>query len=441
MGKRGNGDRQRYVEWFRRSAPYVHAHRGKTFVIVFSGDAVASPGFTHLVQDVALMHSLGVRLVLVYGATPQIEERLREDGARAEVVNGMQITDADALACVKEAVGAVRVEIEARLSMGLAGTPMAGARIRVASGNFVTARPIGILDGVDYLHTGLVRNVDSDGIRQRLDSGAMVLLSPLGYSVTGEAFNLMADDVAAAAAISLGADKLVALVEGPGVVDKKKRLVRELTPPDAESLLEEADLAADVENHLVEAVRACTHGVRRAHLIDRSLDGGLLLELFTRDGVGTLVTAEAYEGIRTATLADVGGILALIGPLEDKGVLVRREREKLEMEVERFAVLERDRHLVGCAALYPWPAQRIGELACLAVAPEYQEQGRGEELLTWIERRAREQGLRRLFVLTTQTEHWFLERGFEPARLSDLPIDRQNLYNVKRGSKVFIKEL
>ena len=440
MARRGNGDRQRYVEWFRRSAPYVHAHRGKTFVVVFSGEAVASPGFTHLVQDVALMHSLGAKLVLVHGAGPQIEERLREDGAEMSMVGGMQITDANALACVKEAVGAVRVEIEARLSMGLAGTPMAGARIRVASGNFVTARPIGILDGVDYLHTGLVRNVDADGMRQRLDSGAMVLLSPLGYSVTGEAFNLRPDDVAAAAAISLGADKLVALVEGPGVVDRK-RLVRELTPPDAEALLEKGHLAEDVQKHLVEAVRACTHGVRRAHLIDRSLDGGLLLELFTRDGVGTLVTAEAYEGIRTATLADVGGILALIGPLEDKGVLVRREREKLEMEVDRFAVLERDRHLVGCAALYPWPAQRIGELACLAVAPEYQEQGRGEELLTWIERRAREQGLRRLFVLTTQTEHWFLERGFEPGRIADLPIDRQNLYNVKRSSKVFIKEL
>jgi amino-acid N-acetyltransferase len=342
---------------------------------------------------------------------------------------------------VKEAVGAVLVEIEARLSMGLARTPMAGARIRVASGNFVTARPMGIIDGVDHQHTGLVRNVDAEGIRQRLDAGAMVLLSPVGYSVTGDAFRLMPDDVAAAAAIALGADKLVALVEGAGVIDRKKRLIRELSPSEAAELLENGSLDEDVERHLAEAVRACTSGVRRVHLIPRELDGGILLELFTQDGIGTLVTAEAYEGIRTATLGDVGGILALIAPLEEQGVLVRRSREKLEMEIDRFVVLERDGHIVGCAALYPWSAERVGELACLAVQPEYREQGRGEDLLTWVERRARDQGLRHVFVLTTQTEHWFLERGFEPARIADLPVDRQQLYNVRRGSKVFVKEL
>ncbi|MHB1241158.1 MAG: amino-acid N-acetyltransferase, partial [Gammaproteobacteria bacterium] len=373
---------------------------------------------------------------------PQIEDRLRAHGAQLHYVNGLRITDDAALACVKDAAGSVRVEIEALLSMGLANTPMSGARLRVASGNFVVARPLGVRDGVDYLHTGEVRRVDGESIRRHLDGNAIVLLSPIGYSPTGEVFNLSAEDVACAAAVSLRADKLLGLVEEAGVVDARRRLVPQLTPLEAERRLHgRRRLPEDVARHLAAAVEACRAGVPRAHLVSRHVDGALLLELFTREGAGTLVTSEVFEGIRTATIDDVGGILELIAPLEAEGVLVRRSRERLEMEIERFSVVERDGMIVACGGLYPFPEERCAELACLAVHPDYRSAGRGDALLQYLERKASDLSIQRLFVLTTRTAHWFRERGFEAAEPRQLPIQRQRLYNFQRNSKVFMKRL
>ncbi len=437
-----NDARQDYVQWFRSSSPYINAHRSRTFVVVFGGEAVASPRFAELAHDIALLNSLGIRLVLVHGARPQIERRLEARGAELRYVNDRRVTDDEALACVKDAVGSVRVEIEALLSMGLANSPMAGARLRVASGNFVVARPLGVREGVDYLHTGEVRRIDIQAIRHHLDSGAIVLLSPLGYSPTGEAFNLTAEDVATAAAIELEADKLLALVEGPGVTDARGRLIDELAPEQARMILDgRRRLPADIDRDLAAAVRACRGGVPRAHLISREIDGALLLELFTRDGVGTMVTSEAYEGLRPATIEDVGGILELIAPLEAEGVLVRRSREHLETEIERFVVVERDGMIVACGALYPFPGEGVGELACLVVHPAYRDAGRGDQLLRYLEEKAASMGLGRVFVLTTQTAHWFRERGFVPGELKALPVKRRELYNYRRSSKVFIKRL
>ncbi|GAB6042089.1 amino-acid N-acetyltransferase [Endothiovibrio diazotrophicus] len=429
-----------FVAAFRNSAPYINAHRGRTFVVVFGGEAVQDTDFAGFIHDVALLNSLGIRLVLVHGARPQIEARLRERGTEIRYVNGLRVTDADALACVKEAAGSVRVEIEALLSMGQANTPMAGARLRVASGNFVTARPLGIREGVDYQHTGEVRRIDAAAIHQRLEQGAVVLLSPIGYSPTGEVFNLSADEVATAAAGALRADKLVCLVEGAGVVDERGQLARQLSPAAAEAILDgDEELPDDVTHLLRAAIAACRAGVPRAHLVSRHTEGAMLLELFTRDGVGTLVTAERYESMRQATIDDVGGVLELIAPMEQEGILVRRSREQLELEIERFTVAERDGMIIACAALYPHPEERIGELACVAVHPDYRAGGRGDTLLEQMERLARQQGLERLFVLTTRTAQWFEERGFRKAELKELPPRRRELYNYKRGSKVFIK--
>jgi amino-acid N-acetyltransferase len=433
---------RKYVEWFRHSSPYIHAHRGRTFVIAFGGEAVADPGFANLVHDIALLNALGVRLVLVHGVRPQIEQRLKERGAAMSYERGLRITDEAALPAVKEAVGTVRMEIEALLSMGLANSPMAGARLRVAGGNFVTARPLGVLDGVDYCHTGEVRRVDVEAIEARLNEGAVVLISPLGYSPTGEVFNLSAEDVATAVAVELGADKLLSLVEGPGLTDSRRRLVAQLTPAEAEKVLSSGrQLPEDVERHLVAAVHACRNGVPRAHLIGRQTDGALLLELFTRDGMGTLITSEQFDRIRAASIEDMGGILELIEPLEADGTLVRRSREQLELDIDDFLVLERDGAVLACAALFSYPDEGVGELACLAVAEEYRKRGLGNDLLEEVEKLAREEGLQRLFVLTTQTAHWFRERGFEPAKLADLPLERREMYNYQRNSKVFIKEL
>jgi amino-acid N-acetyltransferase len=330
--------------------------------------------------------------------------------------------------------------------MGLANSPMAGARIRVASGNFVTARPIGVRDGVDFGYTGEVRRVDPQSIRSRLDEDAIVVVSPLGYSPTGEIFNLHAEEVATAIAIEIRASKLLLLGETSFPVNEVGRPIRQLTLSDAKQLFttychhpEQTDETC--LRQLKFAIHACRHGVRRAHLLDRRVDGALLLELFTRDGIGAMLSGEPFEQTRRATIDDAGGILALIKPMEQEGLLVRRSREKLETEIDRFLVMERDSAIIGCAAVHPFPADHVAELACLAVHPSYRNEQRGDTLLAATELEARTVGAARLFVLTTRTTHWFMERGFAPAAIQDLPVARQALYNYQRNSKVLIKQL
>lgn len=431
-----------FAQWFRNAAPYINAFRGRTFVVVFGGEAVADKNFAGLIHDFALLNSLGIRLVLVHGTRPQVEARLKMQSATASFHNDLRVTDDTALACVKEAVGTVRVEIEALLSMGLANSPMAGARLRVASGNVVTARPLGVHEGVDYLHTGEVRRIDADAIHQQLEQNAVVLLSPLGYSPTGEVFNLSAEDVATSAAIALHADKVLYLAEGPGLRDSRKHLTRELTLSATQQLLSSRRKLPDAMRRILHsAVNLCLNGINRVHILDRQIDGALLQELFTRDGVGTLISANAYEGTRQANIDDVAGILELIEPLEQTDVLVRRSRENLEMEIDRFTVIERDGMIIACAALYPFSSENMAELACLAVHPDYQGAARGNALLQWIEQHAKQRGLDQLFVLSTKTSHWFLERGYKKADIKTLPMKRRALYNYRRNSKVFIKML
>ncbi|MCU7809533.1 MAG: amino-acid N-acetyltransferase [Candidatus Thiodiazotropha sp. (ex Semelilucina semeliformis)] len=441
MSKRTNRIPDNFVDWFRGSSPYIHAHRNRTFVIAFGGEAVADEQFANLVHDIALLHGIGIRLVLVHGARPQIEEKLNTRGVEMQYINGLRVTDDTALTCVKEAAGTVRVEVEALLSMGLANSPMAGD-IRVASGNFVTARPIGVRDGIDYCHTGEVRRVDAAGIEQRLASGAIALVPPLGYSPTGEVFNLSAADVAASVAIALGADKLINLVEAKGVTDSRNRLIPNMVPKAVDKLLaRRKQLPEDLVQNLNAALTACRSGVKRVHLIDRKLDGALLKELFTRDGIGTLITAEPYEETRIAQIDDVGGLLELIEPLEKEGMLVRRSRELLETEINCFTLMERDGMVIACAALYPYSQESMAELACVVVHPDYRGGDRGERLLDHMEKSAKAQGIEKLFILTTQTAHWFREHGFVQGDLKDLPMRKRELYNYRRNSKVFIKPL
>ncbi len=429
-----------FVDWFRAAAPYIHAFRGKTFVIAFGGDAIEREDFVDLIHDVNLLNALGVRLVLVHGVRPQVEARLAARRLEIRYVRDLRVTDAEALACVKEAVGTVRIEIETLLSLGLPNTPMAGAEIRVAGGNFVIARPAGVVDGVDLMFTGEVRKVAAEAIRARLEAGEIVLLSPLGYSPTGEVFNLTLEDVATAAAIALAAEKLVFILDHGDTVDAKGRRLSRLTVRQAQRLVKELP-EGDFRLYLPHAIRACRQGVARAHLVSADVDGALLAELFTHEGVGCMVTRETVESLRPASIADVGGILSLIEPLEQAGILVQRPRELLEREIERFFVDELDGRLIGCVALYPFPEAQAGEMACLAVHPDYQGGGRGEALLAAVEQAAREAGLKRLFVLTTRTAHWFLERGFSQASPEDLPAPRKALYNWQRRSKVFVKPL
>ncbi len=432
----------RFIDWFQSVAPYIHAFRGRTFVIAFGGDLVTDGRFVELTIDLNLLAALGVRLVLVHGARPQIEAKLKAQRRRSRFHRGLRVTDDVALACAMEASGRLRVEIEALLSMGLPNSPMAGAEIRVASGNFITAKPIGVVDGVDYMHTGEVRKVDAVAIERRLQDGDLVLLSPLGYSPSGEVFNLALEDIAASTAIALKADKLIFLMDTVGVTGRRGELLRELTVKQAQALLARGQSAeSDVTLYLPWAVRACQQGVKRTHLISGHIDDALLLELFTHRGVGTLLTPDAVQTLRAARLDDIGGVLRLIEPLEADGTLVKRDRSLLEREMNRFVVLDHDGMVVGCAALYPFPDERAGELACLAVHPDFRNQGAGERLLREVETRARRIKFKRLFVLTTRAEHWFVERGFSEAGIDALPREKRALYNLQRRSVVLTKRL
>ena len=430
-----------FVAWLRDVAPYVHAHRGRTFVVAFNGELIEAGRLTTLVQDVSLLHAMGIRIVLAHGTRPQVQAQMALKGLASQFARGIRVTDADALGCVKEAAGEIRLDIEAAFSQGLPNTPMANAKVRVVSGNFVTARPMGVIDGVDYMHTGVVRKVDADAIRFTLANNGLVLLSPLGFSPTGEAFNLMLEDVAVSVAVAIGADKLILIGEEDGVRDRAGELKPELSVAEAERMIAAGDIDADDADDLAYLIKACKGGVARGHLLPIGLDGALLMELFTHSGVGTMLAAEKLESLREAGADDVGGILKLIEPLEADGTLVKRPRELIEREIEHFSVLEHDGLIFGCAALYPFPEAGMGELACLTVHPDYREYGDGERLMKRIEARARALGLSRLFVLTTRTGHWFLKRGFAVADVDQLPMQRQKLYNWQRRSQVLLKAL
>jgi amino-acid N-acetyltransferase len=431
-----------FVHLIRSAAPYVHAFRGKTFVIAFGGEVVADEEFLGVVHDLNLLHSLGIRLVVAHGCRPQVEAILAAQGIPSRYAHGVRVTDADAMDCVLEAAGQVRARIEALLSLGLANSPMAGARNRVSTGNYLTAKPMGVVDGVDMQLTGEVRRIDSEAIAQRLDDGDIVLISPIGYSPTGEIFNLTVEEVATQVSVRLEASKLIFLMDADGVRNGRRQLLTEMSTTDGEALLAKQDkLSSDVKLYLPAAIRACNNGVKRAHLISRRLDGALLLELFTRDGVGTMIASTALAHMRNATIDDVGGILRVIEPLEEQGVLVRRSRERLESEIERFVVAEHDGNIIGCAALYAFPEEKVGELAALAVQPDFRREGYGEALMHEIEARARRMKLTELFVLTTKTAHWFLERGYRSAAIADLPKEKQALYNYQRKSLVYRKML
>ncbi len=431
-----------FVAWFRSVAPYINSFRGKTFVIAFGGEMVEDGKFIALTHDFNLLAALGIRLVLVHGARPQIEQHLARKNLEDSYHQGIRLTDAETMQCVKEAVGRVRVEIEALLSMGLANSPMANADIRVAGGNFITAQPIGVINGVDVQHTGCVRKVDVAALNNRMNFGEVVLLSPLGYSPTGEVFNLTLEDVATATAIALDADKLVFLMDTDGVQDRQEALLRELTVNQAQAVLSATrKLPDDINLFLPCAIRACEAGVARTHLISRHTDGAVLQELFSDEGIGTMVVESTLNTLRDASIEDVGGILQLLRPLEEQGILVRRSRELLEREIERFVVLEHDHRIVGCAALYPFADEAAAELACLAVDAQCRDKGYGEAILDHMAALAKSQKLKKLFVLTTRTAHWFLERGFKESDVTALPAQKKSLYNYQRKSKVFVRKI
>lgn len=429
-----------FVALFRSVAPYIHAFSGETFVIGFGGELVQAGKLNALVQDLSLIHALGIKLVIVHGSRPQVNEQLRLKGLETKFVGAHRITDPATLECAKEAAGEIRLDLEALFSQGLPNTAMQNARVRVISGNFVTARPVGVVNGVDYIHTGLVRKVDAQAIRMALDNHTVVLMSPLGFSPTGEAFNLAMEDIAVQTAIALNADKLMFLTETPALRDTQGHVITELEYDDAQALLDTQQIPEREAGYVRHLIKACKAGVERAHLVPFEQDGACLLEVFTHDGIATMITEEALEKLRVATIDDVGAILSLIEPLQNEGILVSRGSDIIERDIEQFSLLEHDGRIFGCAALYPF-SQHMGEMACLTVSVEAQGTGDGERILKHIEQRAKAAGMKQLFVLTTRAMHWFMKRGFVLSSVEKLPVERQASYNRERNSQVLIKKL
>ncbi|EAO4574053.1 amino-acid N-acetyltransferase [Salmonella enterica] len=437
--------RTELVEGFRHSVPYINTHRGKTFVIMLGGEAIEHDNFSSIVNDIGLLHSLGIRLVVVYGARPQIDANLAAHHHEPIYHKNTRVTDAKTLELVKQAAGLLQLDITARLSMSLNNTPLQGAHINVVSGNFTIAQPLGVDDGVDYCHSGRIRRIDEDAINRQLDNGAIVLIGPVAVSVTGESFNLTSEEIATQLAVKLKAEKMIGFCSSQGVTNSKGDVISELFPNEAQARVEELEAQGDYNSGTVRflrgAVKACRSGVRRCHLISYQEDGTLLQELFSREGIGTQIVMESAEQIRRATINDIGGILELIRPLEQQGILVRRSREQLEMEIDKFTIIQRDNMTIACAALYPFVEEKIGEMACVAVHPDYRSSSRGEILLERIAAQARQMGLSKLFVLTTRSIHWFQERGFTPVDIDLLPESKKKMYNYQRRSKVLIADL
>lgn len=438
-----NSYNNNFLKWFRHVSPYIHLHRGKTFVIMIPGDCIEQQNFPNIIWDIATLHSLGIRLVIVHGARIQIEKELSKENIISRFHKGSRITERNHLEPVLKAIGSTRFQLEALFSSGLPDSPMSGAKIKLRSGNFITAKPQGVINGIDHQMTGKVRSVDTDAILEIVAGGGLPLLSPLGYSITGEVFNLSFADVGISVAAAIQADKILIFNDDGPIHDKNNSLYRQLTIEQCETFLQDQHDHAPASSYfsLRACLAACRRGIPRAHIISSMEDGTLLKELFTRDGNGTMVYGDHYESIRAAETNDVVGIMSLISPLEKKGILVKRSRELLEKEIGYFTVMEKDNMIIGCAALYPIQDAAAGELACVAVMKEYQKDGRAKQLLDHIEKKARQHGLKQIFSLTTRTAHWFLEQGFVETSLDRMPASRKKLYNYQRNSKIFVKSL
>jgi len=432
---------QEWVRWFRHASPYINSQRNQVLVIALGGDALLHSNLDNIVHDISLLNSLGVRLVLVFGARPQIDSILEKNKISSRFHHNLRVTEDHIIQHVLEAYGRVRSELEAKLSMGVINSPMHGAKLKVVSGNYVMAKPYGVMDGVDLGLTGNVRSIDSISIHRHLDEGSVVLISSTGYSISGDIFNLGYEELASDVAVKLCADKIIYFGEHNGVKDCNGQLIPQLTVKAAQALASkhQSRYSQQQYNQLFSSAKACDSGVNRAHIISFVHDGALLKELFTRDGNGTMVSVDEFDQVRPACPEDTNGILNLIQPLEEQGFLVRRSRERLETELDYFLVEVRDNAIIACVGLYPFPNEQSGELSCFAVDPEYRQKGRGDRLLRAVEERAKNQNLLKLFVLTTKTEQWFKERGFNLIAQGSLPGDKS--YNTNRNAKVLMKHI
>jgi amino-acid N-acetyltransferase len=432
------------VQAFKHSGPYLKHHHGSTFVIMLPGSTVKSDYLEDIISDIALLQSLGIKLVLVFGAREQIDDELEKQNIEALFHKRNRVADDQTFNVIKSVTGSMQIDLTAKLSMGLVNTPMQGSRLNVVTGNFVTSRPIGVVDGVDYMHSGIVRRVDAENIKRELQNNSIVLISPVGYSITGECFSINSEDIAAQVAVAIKADKLITFCNNDELIlDENNEVIPELFPDQAEEYLNKfnEEVCNSTSRYLRAAITSCRGGVERCHLVSHEQNGAIIQELFTRDGIGTQIVRQSAEQVSQATIHDIPSLMELIRPLELEGILVHRSRELLEMDIDHYIVIKRDGMVIASAALYCYESEKLAELACVAIHPNYRGSNRGDILINKIEELARKRGIEKLFVLTTKSAHFFLEKGFVTGRVDDLPEEKKKHYNYQRMSKILLRPI
>jgi amino-acid N-acetyltransferase len=412
---------------------YVPQFREKAFVVAIDGAIVEDENFPNLLMDVAVLWSLNVRIVLVHGAAAQIQALAQKNDAEASDLEGSGVTDAETLQLALTAANRLTHEILEGLS---------AADLRGASSNVVIAHPLGILRGVDHLFTGRVERIDVDLIQKLIASGIVPVIPPLGMDGEGHTFRVNSDSVALEVAKALGAVKLIFVTTAEGLT-VNGTLARQVAVAELDKALQDGLVAPNQASKARHAVAACHAGVPRVHVISGHVDEGLLAEVFSNEGIGTLIYANDYRQIHRARKRDIRSIQQLIKASVESEELLPRTRAAIEKQLDDYYIFEVDKNPVACVALHVYPETQTGELACLSVRATHENQGVGRRMVQFAEDRARELGLKSLLALSTQAFNFFQSKGgFSEGTPDDLPPARRERYEQsKRRSKVLVKSL
>lgn len=414
---------------------YVPQFRDKTFILSVDGAIVTDENFANLLLDVAVLRSLNIRVVLVHGISAQLRALAQEQGVQPSDLDGSGVTDEATLRLALMAANRLTHEILEGLSAN---------DLRAAATNAIVAHPMGIRHGVDHLFTGRVERVDAELLQTLLGHDIIPVIPPLGFDGDGRTYRVNSDSVALAVAQALRAVKLMFITASEGLY-WRGQLIRQMMVGELEALLEKhgGDFAPQSLSKARHAAAACRSGVQRVHIINGREDEGLLAEVFSNEGIGTLIYADEYQQIRPARKKDVRAILALTRQAVQSEELVRRTRANIEKSLGDFYIFEIDQNPVACVALHAWPEYGKGELACLYVSPSHENQGIGRKLIQFVENKAREAGLNELFALSTQAFTYFQSKaGFAEGTPDDLPPARREKYEQSgRNSKILIKKL
>lgn len=438
-----------FIEKFRQASKYINLFNNKIFVIALGGEVFEDEQFESIAYDINLLRSIGIKIIIIHGIRPQIDDLLISNKIKTSLNKNIRITDANSINHVIDINGRIRTKIESILSSSIINSPLFESDIKLSSGNFITARPLGILNGIDMKFTGQVRKVNSESIQAKLNNGEIVIISPLGYSPIGDIFNLSYEQLASAVASSMKAHKLIFYINSNGIINLRGELLTELTTEKATNLIHQIERDSNPNkalnisyqdfNIIKSSLDAIKNKVEKIHLINRHTNGSIIEELFTDKGSGTILTEYPLEKIREAKPNDVNKIFQLIEPLSQNGILVKRASNEIKKDLSSFYVMEHSMDLVGCVALFKY--EEKVEIACFAIDSNFHNQGFGSKLIKFCEKKAKTHDVNEIFILTTQSEHWFIEKGFKVDDKELMPKKRKIIYQLERNSKFLTKKI